>query len=197
VQYLADTADGAWAEFLRHEEIRDPADLAGISRRLWVVELPSDIDGAVRPELDDADLRGDEPTYALCREEARRLRSNGARALVAPSAALLPGGGRGQFTDGGLLEASDRDGVVWALFGPQCELRGWAALEAGAPTERVLSLVSHFGGLKTGKRRTNRRKGTERREVLDLVRVEREEKERRGRSNRRSVADRRRRDETG
>ena len=28
-QYLADTPDGAWAEFLRHEHITDPADLAG------------------------------------------------------------------------------------------------------------------------------------------------------------------------
>jgi hypothetical protein len=34
VQYLADTPDGAWAEFLRHEEITEVADLAGVRRRL-------------------------------------------------------------------------------------------------------------------------------------------------------------------
>jgi len=38
--YFADTPVGAWAEFLRHEEITDPADLAGVRRSLWVVELP-------------------------------------------------------------------------------------------------------------------------------------------------------------
>jgi hypothetical protein len=34
VQYFTDTPSGAWAELLRHEEITDPADLAGISTRL-------------------------------------------------------------------------------------------------------------------------------------------------------------------
>ena len=44
VQYLADTPDGAWAEFLRHEEITDEADLAGVSRALQqpcLVTLPA------------------------------------------------------------------------------------------------------------------------------------------------------------
>ena len=39
VQYLADTPDGAWAEFLRHEEITDEIDLEGISRALWTVSI--------------------------------------------------------------------------------------------------------------------------------------------------------------
>jgi hypothetical protein len=145
VQYLADTADGAWAEFLRHEEISDPGDLAGVNRRIWVVELPDDLDAAAGPELDVADLVGGPATYAACREEARRLRSNGARALVAPSAALLTGASRGQLTDGGLREAGDRNGLVWALFGPRPALRGWAAVDGGAPTQRILPLVRHFG----------------------------------------------------
>lgn len=33
------TAAGAWAQLLRHEEITDPADLAGISTRLWAVRI--------------------------------------------------------------------------------------------------------------------------------------------------------------
>ena len=37
--YFADSPDGAWAEFLRHEEITDPADLATIRRALWVADL--------------------------------------------------------------------------------------------------------------------------------------------------------------
>ncbi len=39
VQFLADTPDGAWAEFLRHEEITDPDELPGIRRSLWAVDL--------------------------------------------------------------------------------------------------------------------------------------------------------------
>ena len=42
-QYLADTPDGAWAEFLRHEEITDPDDLPGITRSLWAVEVPDPV----------------------------------------------------------------------------------------------------------------------------------------------------------
>jgi hypothetical protein len=196
VQYFADTADGAWAEFLRHEEIRDPADLAGISRRLWVVELPDDIESAPVPQLDFADLVGDPPTYAVCREEARRLLAAGARAVVAPSAALLTGAARGQLTDGGLREAGDRDGLVWVLFGSRPGLRGWAAVDAGAPTERILSLVRYFGrGGDTGRRRSNQRSGKERRQVLD-IRQERQAKERRAWSDRRGGVDRRRSDDT-
>src|SRR5437773_2563281 len=38
-QYLADTPDGAWADFLRHQGITDPSDLAGVSRSLWAIEV--------------------------------------------------------------------------------------------------------------------------------------------------------------
>ncbi len=34
VHYFADTPDGAWAEFIRHEEITDPVDLATVRRSL-------------------------------------------------------------------------------------------------------------------------------------------------------------------
>ena len=37
--YFADTPDGAWAEFLRHEEITDPEDLVTIRRQMWAVEI--------------------------------------------------------------------------------------------------------------------------------------------------------------
>ena len=39
VQYFCDTPDGAWAEFLRHEEITEPEDLRTIRRALWAVDL--------------------------------------------------------------------------------------------------------------------------------------------------------------
>jgi hypothetical protein len=146
VQYLADTADGAWAEFLRHEEIVDPEDLAGVRRRIWAIELPDTIDQARVPDLPDHVLHGGPETYRRCRLEARRLRAAGAGAIRAPSAAVLPGGARGQLTrDDRLVDAADRDGVVWALFGTWENLRGWATADAGAPTARVLGLVRQFG----------------------------------------------------
>lgn len=140
-QYLADTSDGAWAEFLRHEGIVDEDDLAGVRRRLWVVELPADIDDAASVAIDRAIAQGSLDSYAPCQQHADDLRAGGATAIVAPSAALVPGGARGQSVDGGLVDASDVDGVVWVLFGPRPGLRGWAAVDEGAPDERLIALV--------------------------------------------------------
>lgn len=171
VQYLADTPDGAWAEFLRHEEIHDPADLAGIARRLWAVELPAEVASAVRPELDDPDLLGGPSTYPRCQEEARRLRATGGQVIVAPSAALRPGGAGGQLTNGGLKEAPAQDGVVWVLAGARPDLRGWVAVDAGGPPERTLYLVRHLDGNvgAAERRQRNRRSGTDRRSTIDLT----------------------------
>lgn len=89
--YYADTPDGAWAEFLRHEEITAPEDLDGVSRRLWAVEVPDDVHtGAVEPELDEMVLLGGLATYPDCQAEARRLRAAGARAGPAPHSCPVP-----------------------------------------------------------------------------------------------------------
>ena len=47
--YFSDTPDGAWAEFIRHEEIDDPEDLSTITRALWAVEIGEE--PALRPTL--------------------------------------------------------------------------------------------------------------------------------------------------
>ncbi len=85
--YFADTPIGAWAEFLRHEEITGPADLAGIQRSLWLVELPDD--GYAAPRLSATVKTGGLSSYPTCQAEARRLRRKGAQRLEAPAAALL------------------------------------------------------------------------------------------------------------
>jgi RES domain-containing protein len=142
VNYFADTPVGAWAEFLRHEEITDPADLAGVRRSLWVVELP-DGDFAT-PKLSHRVMTGGLVSYTACQAEARRLRSIGAKALEAPAAALKPGTARGWTALPDLTpSASSRDGRVWVLFGP-CESVGWPAVVAGAPPAAVLPLVRYF-----------------------------------------------------
>jgi hypothetical protein len=142
---LADTPDGAWAEFLRHEEITDADDLRGVERSIWAVEVPPDEPRPARPALDAATLRGGLESYAACQAEARRLRARGARSLNAPSAALLPGGARGQSVrQGALVEARRRDGRVLALFGARPALRGWRCAQVARPHERLLALVRHL-----------------------------------------------------
>jgi RES domain len=138
--YFADTPVGAWAEFLRHEEITEVVDLQGVRRSLWAVELP-EAEFAI-PELPQVALTGGVQTYKTCQAEARRLRATGAKALQAPAAALLPGGARGwpAGLDSQTEPEPERDGLVWVLFGQQA-LTGWPAVESGCPPASVLPLV--------------------------------------------------------
>lgn len=140
--YFADTPDGAWAEFLRHEEISDSADLLTIRRALWAVEIGDE--PAPRPELAPETLAGDMQSWTDCQREADRLRSGGAPGLTAPSAALRAGGAQGWRVDGGLRSGPARDGKVFALFGQRSDLVGWPAAAAGRPGEELLERVRHF-----------------------------------------------------
>lgn len=140
--YLADTPDGAWAEFLRHEGIRRDDELLGIDRAIWAVEVPDDaVLTARRPDVAPGTLVGGLRTHRACRAEARRLRAAGAGALRAPSAALRPGGARGWRVDGGLRAGPPRDGEVLALFGPRPDLLGWEVVESGRPPSDLLPRV--------------------------------------------------------
>lgn len=141
-QYLADTPDGAWAEFLRHEEITDPADLAGITRAMWAVDV--DDPPMTVPVLQLPVLLGGEDSYGECQDEARRLRSDGAQGLTAPSAALLPGTAAGWHTRDGLRRAEPRDGKVIVLFGPHPKLIAWSVARDARPPLEVLDHVRHF-----------------------------------------------------
>jgi hypothetical protein len=145
VQYLADTADGAWAEFLRHEGITDMGDLLGIERDLWAVELPTEEEPSATPTLPATVLEGGTDTYLACQAEARRLRELGTPGLIAPSAALLPGAADGWRVEGGrLLSGPPRDGEVVVLFGARPELVGWCACSRGRPDPRILPKVRHL-----------------------------------------------------
>jgi hypothetical protein len=142
--YFADTPDGAWAEFLRHEEITDPDDLATIRRQLWAVDIGDD-QPAAPVRLPDATLTGGPDTYARCQGEARRLRASGARRIVARSAALTRGGARGLVVDQGVHAGAARDGEVVVVFGEPVGLIGWIAADAGRPGEDLLPRVRHYG----------------------------------------------------
>lgn len=125
--YFADSPDGAWAEFLRHEEITDVEDLKTIRRQMWAVE----IGGAPRAGVyaPARALGGGPETYPACQEEARRIRAMGVDRIAAPSAALKPGG---------------QDGVVVVVFGPTAELTGWLAADAARPAAALLERVRHY-----------------------------------------------------
>ncbi len=144
VQYVSSSPDAAWAEFLRHEEITDPADLATINRSLWAIELPDE--PLASPKLPDATLVGGTTSYPFCRTEASRLRAGGAKGLVAPSAALDRRTGSGYRSDAGLRPGPRREESVIVLFGVRPDLVGWAACYEGRPRPELIGRVR---GLRT------------------------------------------------
>lgn len=142
--YFADTPDGAWAEFLRHEEITALEDLAGIRRAIWAVEVRTD--DPATPTLVEADVIGDERTYPACQQEARTIRLLGHHYLLAPSAALKPGEAAGWSVEHGEYRHPPRDGKVLVVYGPPTEaMEGWQAAVDTRPPVRVLMAVRQFG----------------------------------------------------
>ena len=141
-QYLSDTPDGAWAEFLRHEEIRDAQDLSTVRRSLWAVDIGSEELAGV--ELSPETLAGGSDSYRPCQAEARRLRAAGTTGLTARSAALEPGMAGGWRVDRGLRQAAERDGETIVLFGARPDATGWRAVFEGRPDEALLAAVRHY-----------------------------------------------------
>ena len=140
--YFSDTPDGAWAEFLRHEEITDPRDVPTIRRQMWAVDIGEG--DAERVDLPTDVLTGGPDTYARCQKAAAAMRARGVTRLAAPSAALVRGGARGMRVEHGVSSAAPRDGVVVVIFGPPGELVGWIAADAASPAADLLDRVHHF-----------------------------------------------------
>ena len=142
VHYLSDTPDGAWAEYVRRQEIRDLAGLRLVRRSLWAVDLGAEELATPRLPLDV--LTGGRETWEACRQEARRLRAGGATGLRARSAALKPGMARGlRVVVGGLAPAEERSGDTIVLFGPRPDLVGWRAAFQGRPADDLLEAVRY------------------------------------------------------
>ncbi len=141
--YFADTPTGAWAELLRHEEISDPADVVTVRRAMWAVDIGDEEPTPVTLPIFAA--TGDRQTYVRCQTHARDLRATGSRRIVAPSAALLPGGATGRHVvDAQERPAGDRDGHTVVVFGAPDGLIGWQVVEQGSPPASVLPFVRHF-----------------------------------------------------
>lgn len=154
VQYASSTPDAAWSEFLRHAGIDDPADLDGVNRVMWAIEIPGSGNAAtsedaatqgtaVRPSLSAAVMTGGIEHYRECRAEARRLRANGVTRLVAPAAAVLPGVPSGWRLDDGLVPAPARDGLTIVVFGRPGEAVAWVAA-VGRPAADIIPRVRYL-----------------------------------------------------
>ena len=142
VHYLSDTPDGAWAEFLRHEEITDPGDLAGVERTMWAVDIAQPPNR--RSGLPHRVVTGGPDTYARCRRYAGRLRAEGEPGFSVEGAALLPGEARGWHVDNGLKPGQDCNGRVLVLFGSRPDLTGCPAAIAGRPPSYLLERVRYY-----------------------------------------------------
>jgi RES domain-containing protein len=91
-QYLSLEADGAWAELVRYEDLRDDDDRRGLPRTLWQAWVSEhDVADLSTPEraaacgLDADVLVADD--HEPCRALGSWLRERGFRGLLAPSAA--------------------------------------------------------------------------------------------------------------
>lgn len=141
-QYLADTPSGAWAEFLRHEEIVDPDDVVGLARDLWAIEVADAVvDAATSIEGDDHVLRGGIESYPACQELAAAARADGATAVSAPSAALADGEAAGWRVEHGLVRAPAAEGRVVVLYGRRPELVAHKAVAAGHPPPELVTVT--------------------------------------------------------
>ncbi len=141
-QYLADTPSGAWAEFLRHEEILDPDDVAGVARDLWAVDVPRGlVTAAAEMTADEGVLLGGPDSYPDCQALAAAARAQGAEAVAAPSAALQGGEAAGWRVDGGLVRAPAHDGRVVVLYGRRPDLVAQRAVAAGHPPPSLVEVV--------------------------------------------------------
>lgn len=92
-QYWSLTPEAAWAEHIRFEELRSEAELDEVRMPIWVCRLSSmnllDLfDPAVRDHygLTVADLTSDD--WSACQQAGAVMRSEGARGVLGPCAAL-------------------------------------------------------------------------------------------------------------
>lgn len=154
VHYLATTPTVAWAEWIRHQEIVDPADLQGVAAALWAVQIPA--------HWSDQDLPAVQISMELVLgatpedENARlalvdQLREQGVQGVLAPSAAL-------QGSDRALPCIRVRDGTehgdalpipaaVVLLWCAAEQLPGWCCVPEGRPGPELLPLVRREGML--------------------------------------------------
>ncbi len=142
-QYFADTADGAWAEFIRHAEITDPQELLEVRRALWCVDVPYENSDFTQVNLSFETTTGDKSSFLDCQNHARRLRDSGNNRLVSPSAAIKREQAGGYRVEDGLKRGIPRSGNIFVIFELLPNTPGWRAALSGPPSE-ILELTNQF-----------------------------------------------------
>lgn len=142
--YLSTTPEGAWAEVLRHEALREPDDVADLHRSLWFVEAPEPPIDA-HPDVPNTRALARVP-YRQCQEAARALRAEGLQGFEADSAALPKAGARVRSIEAeGRLQSARRRSDVMVFFG-SAFVRGLHAQHAadGHPEPELTRRVHHL-----------------------------------------------------
>lgn len=169
-QYLSLTSEGSWAELIRSERLLTLEDLRLVSMPMWVLRV-RETNIADYSTFELAEAAGFPPDalvsedYQRCQAEAQRLRDEGFRGVLAPSAAL-PGSVN-------LTLFGRRLAVSWNH--PETTLMASFVrakqLAVGRPPDELLQAVRHRGEAHAGlaaheaaravKRRTSRLAGPE------------------------------------
>ena len=159
VHYLGCTPTVAWAEWIRHQDIEDPDDLAGVAAALWAVLIPehwSDQD-LLPVNLPMEQVLSSSPEAQNARMTlVEQLKAQGAQGLLAPSAALHQ-------SDRALPCIRVRDGSEHADDLPRAAalillwctaelLPGWCCVAEGRPEPELLPLVRRQGMLQGSSR---------------------------------------------
>ena len=154
VHYLASTPIVAWAEWIRHQEIHEPDDLAGVAAALWAVLIPESWGGE---ELQEVTLplqavlgtKADAQTARL--NLVTQLKRQGAQGLLAPSAALHQSHNNlpcmQVIADGEQAATLAIPAHVILLWCQADQLPGWCCVPEGRPGPELLPLVRREGRL--------------------------------------------------
>lgn len=148
-QYLSVSVDGSWAELVRWESLRSPEELRLVRMPMWILRIRENR-LADYSSFENADAAGFAPEalvdedYTRCQDEAERLRAEGFRGVLAPSASC-PG-------ETNLTLFGARIAVGWDTAPEKllASLVPAKQLAVGHPPQAVLHRVRHQGDVHAG-----------------------------------------------
>lgn len=152
VHYLASTPTVAWAEWIRHQEIHELDDLAGVAAALWAVLIPESWSCGDLPEVSlslQAVLGTTAEAHAARLNLVAQIKRQGAQGLLAPSAALHQSHNimpcMQVIADGEQATTLAMPAQVILLWCHAEQLPGWCCVPEGRPGPELLSLVRREG----------------------------------------------------